>query len=332
MEHTKRAMSGWKGGRRVLSGASSLALVCGVLSSAPAGAAPAACGQFISSSTTLDADVGPCPGFGLIINGSNVTLDLGGHRVFGTGHGTGIQVVSGTGIRVQNGVVSGFGAGIGFDFGPQQPQARVVTSMRVADNTDFGIEAWGSIGNTFTRNQIANNGGPGIRFRGTFGPGSGPLGNVVEGNSIEKNRGPGVSLGGFTRANVVAGNRVAGNGLQGVVAGGFAGSNQVVNNLVSSNGFGGSEPSAGIDFASAPGAEFSSGNVVRGNLVTANAGNGIHMTRGGNQIVVNRTGGNGSGGPNAFDLLDSSPDQACDQNLWSGNTFGSAFPPCTTAP
>jgi len=29
----------------------------------------------------------------------------------------------------------------------------------------------------------------------------------------------------------------------------------------------------------------------------------------------------------AFDLLDTNPD--CDDNVWQGNRFGTAFPPCT---
>jgi hypothetical protein len=62
---------------------------------APAGATHVGCGQVITSSTTLDSDVGPCPNNGIIVQGNDVKLDLNGYEVFGTdevGDGAGILV------------------------------------------------------------------------------------------------------------------------------------------------------------------------------------------------------------------------------------------------
>jgi len=50
----------------------------------PASAATLNCGQVLTKSTTLTADVGPCPRHGLIVRADNVVVDLNGHRVFGT--------------------------------------------------------------------------------------------------------------------------------------------------------------------------------------------------------------------------------------------------------
>jgi parallel beta-helix repeat protein len=49
----------------------------------PAVASPG-CGAVITSSTTLTADIGPCPGSGLVIGASYVTLDCAGHAIRGT--------------------------------------------------------------------------------------------------------------------------------------------------------------------------------------------------------------------------------------------------------
>lgn len=54
-----------------------------------------ACGDFISSDTTLTADLLNCPGNGLIITASYVTLDLNGHTIDGSGSGNGISIASG---------------------------------------------------------------------------------------------------------------------------------------------------------------------------------------------------------------------------------------------
>ena len=44
-----------------------------------------ACGAVIVKSTTLRNDLKNCPGNGLVIGADNLTLDLGGHTIDGTG-------------------------------------------------------------------------------------------------------------------------------------------------------------------------------------------------------------------------------------------------------
>ncbi|HVL03075.1 MAG TPA: hypothetical protein VM386_01430, partial [Acidimicrobiales bacterium] len=79
----------------------------------PASAAHVSCGDVITQNTTLDSDVGPCAGTGLIIGADGITLNLGGHRVFGTpapGEGAGILLEDRQNVRIANGTVQHFDA------------------------------------------------------------------------------------------------------------------------------------------------------------------------------------------------------------------------------
>ena len=87
----------------------------GVASLLPASGASAAvvqCGQFISVDTTLENDLLNCPGSGIFIDGNNVTLDLGGHTVDGTGSGDGISILGTADVNVENGVIRDFANGV----------------------------------------------------------------------------------------------------------------------------------------------------------------------------------------------------------------------------
>src|SRR2546425_13075034 len=43
------------------------------------------CGDLITQDTTLDSDLIDCPGDGIVIGADDITLDLGGHTVEGSG-------------------------------------------------------------------------------------------------------------------------------------------------------------------------------------------------------------------------------------------------------
>src|SRR3954468_9415828 len=69
--------------RRVVIVAIAAALT-GAAFAAPAfGAARPACGDVITSNTTLRADLRDCPGDGLVIGADGITLDLNGHTIGG---------------------------------------------------------------------------------------------------------------------------------------------------------------------------------------------------------------------------------------------------------
>ena len=96
-------------------------------SPSPTNTARIPCGSTITSSVTLTQDM-RCDGNALIIGADDVTLDLGGHTLSGSGSGAGITL-SGAGkpldgAVVENGTVSGFSDGllIGASTGADDPQ------------------------------------------------------------------------------------------------------------------------------------------------------------------------------------------------------------------
>ena len=76
------------------------------------------CGDTITTSTTLSADIGPCSGNGLVIGANGFALNCAGHNISGLGASSapnldGITVISHTGVTVMNCNVRGF-SGNGF--------------------------------------------------------------------------------------------------------------------------------------------------------------------------------------------------------------------------
>ncbi len=141
--------------------------------------------------------------------------------------------------------------------------------------------------------------------------------------------------------NVIDSNQVSGNGLDGISIFGRSPGNVITNNQVSRNGFFRSVARRGdgiIVF------NRSNGTVIENNFVTQNADNGIRIrgplfTNPGslnNQIRNNTSVGNAvlptipstPFGSVAFDLHDQNPN--CDNNVWFGNRYRTASPPCTT--
>lgn len=71
------------------------------------------CGEKIVESVRLKADVGPCPGDGIVISAHGITLDLNGHEVLGTGKESGISSLGeNANVSIKNGTVRGFVFGI----------------------------------------------------------------------------------------------------------------------------------------------------------------------------------------------------------------------------
>ena len=145
---------------------------------APASAAATlACGTKIMKSTTLQADVGPCPRDGLVIGADNITLNLNGHRIFGT-DGTAADDSSATaGIRLpmRKGVVitgamqpgssvEGFDAGVFVNGG----SGNTIQGLYIHDNMGSpninaallgdGIALFNSSGNRIFNNRLVRNG------------------------------------------------------------------------------------------------------------------------------------------------------------------------------
>ena len=155
--------------RRLIGALSATLLALGVLASTsgPAQAAHVQCGDVITTSVTLDSDVGPCPGDGLVVRGSNITIDLGGHRVFaanGSGDNAGIRLANVTGVTVVNGTVEGFDAGIAIMGGSGNTVRDVTARNNINDgqgppcDLGDGIAVLDSDNNRLESNDVIHNG------------------------------------------------------------------------------------------------------------------------------------------------------------------------------
>ena len=84
-----------------------------VPASAQARTRQVSCGETITTSTTLAANVTNCPDPGIVIGADDVTLDLNGHTVGGNGTGVGIEDTAGhSGVTIEGGTVTGFDVGV----------------------------------------------------------------------------------------------------------------------------------------------------------------------------------------------------------------------------
>lgn len=141
--------------RRALGGLSVLALLLTLTTLAsPAAASHVGCGDVITTDTTLDSDIGPCPGDGLIVRASNITVDLNGHRIFaaspnGPLENVGIRLGMVSGVTVQNGTVEGFDAGIFINGGGNNTIQRITAINNINDMT----EPWAFVSGQAPANQ-----------------------------------------------------------------------------------------------------------------------------------------------------------------------------------
>lgn len=329
------------------------ALVVGSLTTALSGTAQAValpCGAVIGVSTTLTANVGPCPGTALFVVGNGVVLNLNGHHVLGTpgpGEGPGIYLAGATNAQVINGTVSHFDTGIYIEFGAGH---NTVMNMNVFDNVGGlqgqgifgeGIQIYQSNNNRILRNRVLRNG----TFAGidVFDA----SGTLIEGNLVAQNNigqvgsspphGPSImqDIGIWivfleipTTNNVVSHNQVIGNGLDGIQFSRFSSNNVARANQLSDNGFGQTFPFRDGDGI----AVFGRSNLIEHNRVVRSAAHGIAVVAGGtgNRVVRNQVAFSALGphpSPN-FDLFDQNA--GCDANIWSGNAFTTFNQACVT--
>jgi parallel beta-helix repeat protein len=196
---------------------------------------------------------------GISISANDVTLDLRGFSLVGSGSGNGITISSGMqNVVVRNGTVKGFSAGvvvvgaIGFR----------VEDVMVSDNASHGIYLNGASGpcsgNTIKKCTIIRSGGDGIHL---VGGSAGECGyNFLQDCIIGNNGGKGVYVE-EQSANVCRGNeikdcRIVGNSDSGVRVEGDE--NRIIDNVIENN----NGSNAGL--AVQGGLNIVSGNTVRG--------------------------------------------------------------------
>jgi parallel beta-helix repeat protein len=271
---------------------------------APARAAAVACGDALTESVTLDADLGCGTDGGLIVFADDITIDLAGHAIGGVGGGNGVDNTLGFDrVTIKNGRIDGFENGILLNGGEEHS----IRNMTVKGGSSSGIVLGAgvrsskiqktSVGNTLgaaiiivgddnlvSQVTVVDAGGVGIQISGngntvakstvaymrsngiaTFGTSSG---NVFTGNVLSANAETGIAL---LAIDGGTGNRVTKNVCEGNELGGIrlvnADAGVVAGNRVVGNGFNG--------ILIGPSAD---GNQVTKNVVTANHGSGIVVT------------------------------------------------------
>jgi large repetitive protein len=255
------------------------------------------CGQVITSSIIVTADLTNCPLGGIVIAADDITIDLGGHTISGDNVDdpnvteVGIEdPVGHTGVTVKNGTVADFDQGV--RIGGTGAASDLLRTLTVESNT-FGIVLAGASDTLIERNVLRDNTEIGLvvddestgnRLRansvtsnkdGVLIQGNNTARNVVRENAILANSGSGVLLV-SSDENVVALNVVTGNGGYGIFA--FVGSdaNRFRRNVVRTNG------SFGIRI------DASERNRIRENVVT-DTPTGIAFSNGtGNAAIGNR--------------------------------------------
>jgi streptogramin lyase len=318
-------------------------------------APPAPC-LTVTQTTKLTHDVGPCAGDGILLKGSGITLDLNGHRVLGAnrhlGDFAGIHFLGATNDVVMGGEVTGFDAGVFFDFG----STNTIRAMNIHDNVGMadptsamgdGVFVAHSGGNKILQNVIRHNG----IYDNVSLLGVDSNNNKIRNNDIEDGFDPGgdvdqiipglgsgIIINPFLEyenprrgeslnhnnviANVVSNNNGAGISNVGNDDG------LVENNTVDHNGFladGSLSTSSGdgIGVRTLNRASLATHTQVLSNTVRSNAQAGIDIESQANRIAYNTSTGNG-----LDDLFDANPD--CDANVWLANHWSGAInPPCT---
>lgn len=264
------------------------------LSPGQAFAAQQQCGDTITVNTKVRNDLTNCAGDGLVIGASNITLDLNGRTIDGTGNGSGVNNGAGyDSVTIKNGAVKEFQENVTLN-GASWNQ---VANLTVSNGTSQGIVAYESDHNRIERNAAFGNGlgidGDGIHLD------VGSNYNVVGWNSSHDNATTGITVKDGSEHNTVVGNAVTRNPNRGIAV--SANTNAVLSNVVGDAGIflnfsNGSRVegnfSYGVDRAGI-GLQNSSNNAIRGNTTTRNSeGIGIHEGSQDNVIQRNWSSGN----------------------------------------
>lgn len=231
------------------------------------------CGETITQSVTLTQDLGPCPGNGLVVTASGITVDLAGHRIFGAADGSdnrvGIELAGVTGDTVTGsassaavmGEVDGFASGVGIDGGSSNSVAQLdvtnnVGPLTTTANRGDGIvigSVTASSQNVITNDVITHNGiFDGVGVFSAESTGNQILNNQITDNNVlnPPNMGTstvddGINLGfglSGTNATTISGNTISRNGFNGIDACANGGSpcatthNVITNNTIEANG------------------------------------------------------------------------------------------------
>ena len=221
----------------------------------PALAETLSCGQTISTNTVLTADVTGCSGDGIVIGADEITLDLHGHTVSGTGGaGAGIRVFSHHNVVITHGTVSGFFYGVMAD-----TSSFVTVSKVTAVDNIRGINLSNSSDSLIEKSVASGSGLDGIRLDGY-----GTVRNLVT-QSLATDNVWGITVSNGASDNVVDRNTVTANE-HGLPVFSSAASNTISRNSITAN------DTYGVFVGVA-----SSGTAVQQNSILGNGTNGIEV-------------------------------------------------------
>jgi CSLREA domain-containing protein len=286
-------------------------------------AATMSCGQLVTASIRLSNNLTDCPGNGLVVGASNITIDLNGRTLDGINLGVGVLNNGFDNVVITNGFIQEFDFAVQLNPGTA---GNVVSALRTLSNQDGGIQLSNAdqagVGNTIQGNTVdgsfygialldgtsgalvRNNTVLNVPEHGIYLLSSG--GNRVEANSVSFSGGAGVGLEGAD-GNSVIGNQLSDNSEGGVMVGGDllpANNNLIEGNTIlrgsagiSLNGSSGNqliansvrEASGGI------GLEFSNNNTLLRNDIRSNSGGISLIGSSGNRIEDNFIIGNSEG-------------------------------------
>ncbi|MER7362919.1 right-handed parallel beta-helix repeat-containing protein [Nonomuraea wenchangensis] len=274
-------------------GLGSIALACALptptwaLDGSHKGETNVVCGQVITRSIKLANDLHNCRGNGLEVGASNITIDLNGHTIDGSGAAlpfSGIdntaEGLSRTGhsrVTIKNGTVTDFGGGISLANGADR---NLVQRILATANGGAGISA-----RNVDRPYISDSAAIGafIGFR---------LDSVtnahIERSTALNNTGNGILLTGASRGTVLHRNSVVNNNGDGILVTAAVTGTRIDNNDVNGNGTR-IPREDGIDVDATDAA-----TVIRDNRARNNGDYGIEATPGVTDGGGNRASGNGN--------------------------------------
>ncbi len=253
------------------------------------------CGQPITASIRVANNLVDCPGKGLDVETDGITLDLGGHRLDGSGVGIGIDLTNRKGVVVRNGVVSDFQTGVESSSGAGNTITRIVAmnnptgiyvafdskttvSRNVVTDDLFGIDVTGGGHNRVLANDVVGS-GTGIHLTNTQS-------NSIQRNRVRAGSGHGIELEDGANQNVLQSNSSTGNIKSGFHLKGPASGNQLISNRTTGNGDDGITLEIGAN-----------NNHIRDNTASANSSDGVVLLDStANDVRSNRTHENGRHG------------------------------------
>ncbi|GAB3831582.1 right-handed parallel beta-helix repeat-containing protein [Kribbella italica] len=182
----------------------------------------ATCGQVLTQSSLIVNDLTNCPNDGLVVGAANITVDLDGSVVDGSGQGAGIRNPGFDGVTITGGTVQEFDHGVQLTAGTA---LGIVDELTVRLNQETGIQLVnaddGSNGNVVRENTLTGN-GAGVSLEGGT-QGASVLRNTIGGSTREGLRVLASS------GNTLESNTVTGSGEGGLLLD-ASGNNTVVSN------------------------------------------------------------------------------------------------------